>query len=141
MKKRRLADAAGPKGNALRPFRVTAVRYIKLGPGRKWAADSIKRGIVPLDFRGVGHDACARGDWAEVRRQLIAAGRKARALKDDERELKEFYTLGPDTLWFTFAMVMCGGLSRKIGFWKATGTTRTRRPGFVRSGPLGATPA
>lgn len=104
MKKRRLADAA-EKGNALmaRPFRVAAVRYIKLGPGRKWAADSIKRGIIPLDFRGVGHDACAKGDWDEVRRQLIAAGRKAHALKDDERELKEFYTLGPDTLWFTFA--------------------------------------
>lgn len=41
--------------------------------------DAIRRGIVPFDFRGVGHDACARGDWDEVRRQLIAMGRKARA--------------------------------------------------------------
>ncbi|WP_456840273.1 restriction endonuclease [Bradyrhizobium sp. USDA 4486] len=79
------------------------MRYIKLGPGRKWAGDAIRRGIVPLDFRGVGHDACNRGDWAEVRRQLIAMGRNERALKDDERELKEFYGLGEDTLWFTIA--------------------------------------
>ncbi|WP_091884637.1 restriction endonuclease [Bradyrhizobium sp. Rc2d] len=79
------------------------MRYIKLGPGRKWASEAIKRGILPLDFRGVGHDACARGDWDEVRRQLIAMGRNERGLKDDERELKEFYSLGQDTLWFTIA--------------------------------------
>lgn len=105
MNKRRLAGSRGPKGNGLTatPFTVAAVRYIKLGPARKWAAEAIKRGIVPLDFRGVGHDACARGDWDEVRRQLIATGRNERALKDDERELKEFYGLGPDTLWFTIA--------------------------------------
>lgn len=105
MSKRRLIGPKGPERNGLEaaPFTVAAVRYIKLGPGRKWAAESIERGIVPLDFRGVGHDACDRGDWDEVRRQLIAMGRKERALKDDERELKEFYTLGPDTLWFTIA--------------------------------------
>ncbi|MGY4513631.1 restriction endonuclease [Bradyrhizobium sp. USDA 3650] len=82
---------------------VEAVRYIKLGPGRKWAGDAIRRGIVPLDFRGVGHDACANGDWDDVRRQLIAIGRKERALKDDVRELKDFYCLGANTLWFTIA--------------------------------------
>jgi hypothetical protein len=105
MKKRRLYDPEGPKVDGLiaKPFTAAAVRYIKLGPGRKWATDSIKRGTIPLDFRGVGHAACASGDWDEVRRQLIAMGRKARALKDDERELKDFYSLGPDTLWFTIA--------------------------------------
>lgn len=85
------------------PLKVGAVRYIKLGPGRKWAEDAIRRGIIPLDFRGIGHDACASGDWDEVRRQLIAIGRKERVLKDDERELKEFYCLAEDTLWFTIA--------------------------------------
>ncbi|MET4183439.1 hypothetical protein ABIB94_005558 [Bradyrhizobium sp. JR7.2] len=90
-------------GVEARPLHVSAVRYIKLGPARKWARDAIDGGIVPLDFRGVDHAACARGDWDQVRRQLIAMGRKDRTLKDDERELKEFYGLGPDTLWFTIA--------------------------------------
>lgn len=105
MNKLRLANETAGKRDSVTasPFKAGAVRYIKLGPGRKWAGDAIERGIVPLDFRGVGHDACARGDWHEVRRQLIAMGRNERALKDDERELKEFYGLGPDTLWFTIA--------------------------------------
>ncbi|UWU67595.1 restriction endonuclease [Bradyrhizobium sp. NC92] len=105
MNKAGLANQTGSNEEVARasPLKVRAVRYIKLGPGRKWAAEALKRGIVPLDFRGVGHDACARGDWDEVRRQLIAMGRKERALKDDERELKDFYRLGPETLWFTIA--------------------------------------
>lgn len=105
MNKLRLANQTIWKGEGVKaaPLKVGAVRYIKLGPARKWAGDAIRRGIVPLDFRAVGHDACARGDWDEVRRQLIAMGRKKRVLKDDERELKEFYCLAEDTLWFTIA--------------------------------------
>ncbi|WP_247317886.1 restriction endonuclease [Bradyrhizobium sp. 141] len=103
MNKVTLVDQTGWTGDGSQaaPLKVGAVRYIKLGPGRKWANAAIRRGIVPLDFRGVGHDACVTGDWDDVRRQLIAMGRKQRALKDDERELKDFYSLGPDTLWFT----------------------------------------
>lgn len=105
MKELRPSNQKGSKCDGVKapPLQVDAVRYIKLGPARKWVRDAIDRGIVPLDFRGVDHAACAAGDWDEVREQLIAMGRKDRALKDDERELKEFYGLGPDTLWFTIA--------------------------------------
>lgn len=85
------------------PFKVGAVRYIKLGPAGRWARKAISDGIVPFGYRFVGHEACVGEDWDEVRRQLIAAGRNDRVLKDDERELKEFYGLGEDTLRFTVA--------------------------------------
>lgn len=79
------------------------MRYIKLGGAGKWARLAFAGDIVPFGYRFVDHAACAGGDWEEVRRQLIVMGRKDRSLKDDERELKEFYELGPDTLWFTVA--------------------------------------
>lgn len=85
------------------PLDGCEVRYIKLGPGGKWAVQAIANGIIPFGYRFVDHAACARGDWQEVRRQLAAVGRKDRALKDDERELKEFYEPAPNTLWFTIA--------------------------------------
>ena len=102
----RLADeteSTAGEGLEASSLAVGEVRYIKLGSQRKWADEAIRRGIIPLDYRGVDHGPCMRGDWDEVRRQLIAMGRSERALKDDERELKEFYQLGPDTLWFTIA--------------------------------------
>lgn len=87
----------------LADFKVAAVRYIKLGPKGRWARQAFAEGILPFGYRFVDHKPCAEGDWGAVRRQLSAKGRKDRALKDDERELKDFYELGEDTLWFTVA--------------------------------------
>ncbi|RZN30340.1 hypothetical protein [Bradyrhizobium sp. Leo121] len=80
-----------------------AVRYIKLGEKGKWAADALENGILPFGYRPVDHAACARGDWATVRQQLIAMGRRNGGIAQALRELREFYELGEDTLWFTIA--------------------------------------
>ncbi|WP_155255473.1 restriction endonuclease [Bradyrhizobium elkanii] len=80
-----------------------AVRYIKLGEKGKWAADALENGILPFGYRPVDHAACARGDWATVRQQLIAMGRRNGGIRQGLRELREFYELGEDTLWFTIA--------------------------------------
>jgi len=99
----RVDSKAQNKAALAAPFDVSEVRYIKLGPAGKWSRQAIADGIIPFGYRFVDHAACAKGDWQEVRRQLIAVGRKDRVLKDDERELREFYELGPNTLWFTIA--------------------------------------
>jgi hypothetical protein len=82
---------------------VSAVRYIKLGEGGKWAAQALRQAILPFGYRAVDHDACVIGDWKKVRQQLIAMGRKNGGIGQGIRELKEFYERGEDTLWFTLA--------------------------------------
>jgi hypothetical protein len=76
------------------------VRYIKLGSGGKWAEESLRRGEIPFEYLAVPHDVCTAGDWTAVE-SLLAATRErtAHALQ----EIKDFYTLGADCLWITFA--------------------------------------
>jgi hypothetical protein len=81
----------------------SAVRYIKLGQGGAWAADAIERGIVPFGFSQVTNEPCAAGDWDKVRQQLAAAGRTKTGVTQGLRELQDFYGLGQDSLWVTFA--------------------------------------
>lgn len=81
----------------------SAVRYIKLGQGGAWSARGLAEGIIPFGFRQIEHEACAAGDWDEVRRQLAAAGRTPTGVSQGVRELRDFYSLGPDALWVTFA--------------------------------------
>lgn len=80
-----------------------AVRYIKLGRGGAWAADAIEQGIIPFGFREIAHEPCAAGNWDEVRTQLSAAGRTLSGVSQGIRELRDFYELGDDCLWITFA--------------------------------------
>jgi restriction endonuclease len=80
-----------------------AVRYIKLGEKGKWAAEALDKDILPFGYRPIEHAACARGDWATVRAQLIAMGRRNGGVGQGLRELREFYELGEDTLWITIA--------------------------------------
>ena len=86
-----------------RPFSVGMVRYIKLGEGGKWAAQAIRQGVIPFGYPAVDHRACARRDWTEVRSQLALMGRPKAGVSQALRELKDFYELGDDTLWFTIA--------------------------------------
>jgi Restriction endonuclease len=84
-------------------FHVGAVRYIKLGEGGKWASKALSAGTIPFGHRAVDHQACARRDWTEVGRQLTLMGRQKGGIAQGLRELKDFYELGDDTLWFTVA--------------------------------------
>jgi hypothetical protein len=79
------------------------VRYIKLGAGGAWAAISIERGEMHFGYRTIPHELCAAGDWDAVIRQLTKEGRKPGKAKDAAREIRDFYTLGTDALWITFA--------------------------------------
>lgn len=81
----------------------SAVRYIKLGQGGAWAPDAIDQAIIPFGFSQVPHAPCAAGDWGEVRRVLAEAGRAKSGVSQGVRELQDFYDLGEDALWVTFA--------------------------------------
>jgi Restriction endonuclease len=91
------------KFSITQPFHVGAVRYIKLGEGGKWASKALSAGMIPFGYRAINHQACARADWTEVGRQLTLMGRQKGGVAQGLRELKDFYELGDDTLWFTVA--------------------------------------
>lgn len=84
-------------------FQPEQVRYIKLGAGGAWAQEAIRDGTIPFGYREVAHEACAEGDWDEVRRQLLAMGRTSAGASQGLRELREFYTLPDTALWVTVA--------------------------------------
>lgn len=79
------------------------VRYIKLGPGGEWATQAIADGIVPFGYREIPHEPCLTGDWTAARGMLEAAGRSPTGASQGIREIRDFYELGADTLWVTFA--------------------------------------
>lgn len=84
-------------------FAPVDIRYIKLGAGRRWVEAALSEEIIPFGFREADHASCAAGDWEAVRAQLEAGGRTGRRASDDLREIRDFYTLGDDTLWITMA--------------------------------------
>jgi hypothetical protein len=95
--------AQGLSGTSVRLRAPTAVRYIKLGRNGCWAAGAFDQAIVPFGFSQVPHAPCAAGDWDTVRELLATAGRTKSGVSQGVRELQDFYGLGADTLWVTFA--------------------------------------
>src|SRR5690349_16421879 len=93
-------DAPEPALTAIAP---ATARYIKLGPGNRWAERCLSRGELPLLYLPVPHAPCLAGDWAEVARILAQTGASARKVPDAVREIRDFYTLGQDCLWVAIA--------------------------------------
>jgi hypothetical protein len=85
------------------PIAPTEIRYIKLGAGGGWAAECLERSEIAFGYPLVPHDLCLTGDWdAVARRVMETEGRRRGPANDAAREIREFYTLGPDCLWITF---------------------------------------
>ena len=90
----------------MNPINPEEFRYIKLGRGGSWAQPAFERGELHFGYRTVSHDLCLRGvqgDWEAVTRFLTEAGRSLGKARDGVREIRDFYTLGSDCLWITFA--------------------------------------
>ena len=85
------------------PIAPTTVRYIKLGAGGSFARSSLDNGELQLGYHEVPHDLCAAGDWDSVLRHFTGIRRTAGKAKDSMREVQDFYVLGSDCLWITFA--------------------------------------
>jgi hypothetical protein len=79
------------------------IRYIKLGPGGAWSGTCFARGELHFGYRTERHDLAAKGDWDGVVAHYVKEGRTQGKARDLAREFRDFYTLGGDCLWITFA--------------------------------------
>lgn len=87
------------------------VRYIKLGEGNKNAKHCFEKGFLVLGFwtyKREMYEACIKGDWAAVEliirreRTLERNGVEPKSIKNDLRQVKEFFDDDGTTLWITF---------------------------------------
>ncbi len=87
----------------MEPVTPDHIRYIKLGRGGRWAQRGLAHGEVHFGYRMVPHEVCLDEDWEAVAGLLMERGRSPSKAKDGVREIRDFYTLGADCLWITFA--------------------------------------
>lgn len=88
------------------PQAVTAqsVRYIKLGrKSHGWEDRSLDHGEIHFGYGKASHEQALAGDAKKIKDHLIALGRKPQAAARDAQEVLDFYQLGVDCLWITFA--------------------------------------
>jgi hypothetical protein len=95
--------STAPFAAEARSISASAVRFIKLGPAGRFAQDCFDKNYIGLSFREQRHDLCQSGAWDALRACFREAGKSAAVASNFVRELKDFYTLGSDTLWVTFA--------------------------------------
>ena len=79
------------------------VRYIKLGPGGAWESASLDGGRIDWGNKADPLTLAAAADWEGARQSYLDAGLLPSTATGYLRELKDFYTLGRDCLWITFA--------------------------------------
>lgn len=79
------------------------VRYIKLGRKGIWESISLDCNELHFGHGKVPHQLAETKNLNEIKAYKIAQGRNARAASDDAREIIDFYSLGEDCLWITFA--------------------------------------
>jgi hypothetical protein len=116
------------------------VRYIKLGKSGSWADASLKMGELHFGYDRVTEELALEADVQKIKKHMMELGRSAQAATRDAREVIDFYHLGDDCLWITFAkdhlwwtfagpqvswithnLVMTGQRIRKsIGGWRNT---------------------
>jgi hypothetical protein len=87
----------------MEPINPQTFRYIKLGRGGAWAQSCFAEGQIQFGYRAAPHEVCQRGDWDAIHRLLVEAGRSPAKASDGVREIRDFYSLGADCLWITFA--------------------------------------
>lgn len=90
--------------NRLQVERVapSEIRYIKLGPNNAWANHCIANDRMDIGHSGVPHELAVSGDWGGVRACWGDKISRSKA-SDFLREVRDFYTLGANCLWVTFA--------------------------------------
>lgn len=98
----------------MEPIAPKAVRYIKQGEGNCWAERAFADNALYFGFPAVSHELCLdclkraeAGDpeaWTPLYTHFIETeGRSPGKARDFQREVCDFYTLGTETLWVTFA--------------------------------------
>ena len=90
---------------AKQPTRISAksARYIKLGPKGSWEQKSLKEGILLFGYQSVPHELGISGDLEQLADFFEKQGHSKGTAKRHAIQVLDFYTLGEDTLWITFA--------------------------------------
>lgn len=84
------------------PFgRTTQAFFIKLGGKGAWEADSLEQGTIRFGYRATPHELCLAGDWRGVQ-SLLEQKHKPSVASNHLRQIRTFYTAGPDDLFITF---------------------------------------
>ncbi|MGD9738430.1 MAG: hypothetical protein AB7U48_03430 [Bauldia sp.] len=98
------------------------IRYIKLGRNGVWAARGIANGELPFSHREVPHEVALTGDRGRIVGHLMALGRPQIGASSAAREVLDFYTLGEDAIWITFAEGRMWWTRAKAGVvWREAG--------------------
>lgn len=84
-------------------IKAANIRYLKLGRRGRWEHASLEKGELHFGHGRVSHEIALSGDRDKIKKDQILRGRNERAAADDAREILDFYQLGPDCLWITFA--------------------------------------
>jgi hypothetical protein len=79
------------------------VRYIKLGRGGCWEDLALAQRELHFGYGRAGHELALEGDGDKIKEHLVSLGRDVQAAVRDAREVLDFYELGADCLWVTFA--------------------------------------
>jgi hypothetical protein len=82
---------------------TTNVRYVKLGRAGGWVEVSLARGELHFGYGSATHELSLQGDLEKIKQHLISVGRGTRAASRDAQEVIDFYQMGADCLWITFA--------------------------------------
>ena len=101
---------------------ATTARYIKLrkaGLGGRFA----KTWRIHFGHGKISHEMALVGNRKAIKQARIDQGRDARTAAEDAREIFDFYHLGSDCLWITFAK---GGLWWTFAEPEVTGSERAK---------------
>jgi len=79
------------------------VRYIKLGPKGIWVDSALAHGELHFGYGRVTHELAVEADAKKIKLHLVNLGRDQQAAARDAQEVIDFYHLGEDCLWITFA--------------------------------------
>lgn len=79
------------------------VRYIKLGKGGFWNDVSLDNDEIHFGFGGVSHEIGLLKNFDRIKEVQLKLGKSAGPAANDAREVFDFYNLGRECLWITFA--------------------------------------
>jgi hypothetical protein len=85
------------------PITARHIRYLKLGRGGIWENVSLDRGELHFGHAGVPHELGLEANRERIKQFQIEKGRDPSAASEDAREIVDFYRMGSDCLWVTFA--------------------------------------
>ncbi len=91
------------KDTDARELEPAHVRYIKLGVGGCNEEECLSEGFLRIDFAHISHAASRAKDLERMKEEAGKFRRDRQSVTRDVDQVRDFYELGEDCLWITFA--------------------------------------